>query len=230
MNAIFTKSLETRVLSGLLLAPAVLFALIYGSWAFWGMIVLAFCLSVYEWFGLARKGTLFAVIMLAGLVYLLICFGAFIELRIENQGLYLTLALMLTVWASDIGAYFSGKIIGGPKLIPSVSPGKTWAGLFGGIFSSALAMVFLKVAAPLIGGLFAKDVFLPIETIVEAFIVGASITLAGQGGDLLISALKRRVNVKDTGDLIPGHGGLLDRIDSLLLASPVFLLCIWVLV
>ena len=116
--------------------------------------------------------------------------------------------LVLAVWASDIGAYAAGRLLGGPKLAPLISPGKTWSGAAGGL-----------VAAMLVG-LAAGQVIAPGAAVRAAFLA-ALIGAASQGGDLLESALKRGFGVKDSGQLIPGHGGLMDRLDGLLAAAPV---------
>lgn len=122
--------------------------------------------------------------------------------------------LLLLVWAVDIAAYAVGRAVGGPKLAPVLSPNKTWAGFFGGLAGAALVG---SGAAALIGA----DAAI---VILVSVVLGA----AAQLGDLVESAAKRRFNVKDTGGLIPGHGGLLDRLDSLLAAS--LLLAVLVLV
>jgi phosphatidate cytidylyltransferase len=128
-----------------------------------------------------------------------------------GTGLVLILFLCATVWATDTGAYIFGSWIGGPKLAPGISPRKTWAGLIGGVFSAALAGGGVAIVA---GGA---------EPILAAG-VGILLALADQTGDLFESAAKRRYQLKDSGALIPGHGGLLDRIDGLILASPVLAL------
>jgi len=122
-----------------------------------------------------------------------------------HSGRATTLWLLVLVWTVDIAAYAVGRAVGGPKLAPALSPNKTWAGFVGGLAGAALAG---WAAAVLAGG-------------TVAFVVPASVLLgiAAQLGDLVESAAKRRFNVKDTGGLIPGHGGLLDRLDSLLAAS-----------
>jgi phosphatidate cytidylyltransferase len=115
--------------------------------------------------------------------------------------------LLLAVWATDTGALISGSLIGGPKLAPMLSPKKTWAGFFGGTSAAAVvAGVFAVIlrAAPGPAALFA-----------------VALSLAGHAGDLFESYVKRRVGRKDSGGLIPGHGGVLDRIDSILFAAPV---------
>lgn len=116
--------------------------------------------------------------------------------------------LLATIWATDTGAYAAGRTIGGPKLAPRISPKKTWAGLIGGVAAAALA-----------GGLTAALVGLPhaLGLAVVSMVVGAW----SQVGDLCESAMKRHFGVKDSSNLIPGHGGFLDRLDGLLFAAPV---------
>jgi phosphatidate cytidylyltransferase len=113
------------------------------------------------------------------------------------------------VWASDIGAYVVGRWIGGEKLAPAISPGKTWSGAIGGLACAALTG--LLVASLLSTG------YSPSHVVGLAIILG----LISQAGDLLESALKRRFGVKDSGSIIPGHGGLLDRLDALIVVAPV---------
>jgi phosphatidate cytidylyltransferase len=114
--------------------------------------------------------------------------------------------LFVVVWASDIGAYAFGRLIGGPKLAPALSPKKTWSGAIGGL-----------ACAMLVGGFGAAA--LASESPVALLAISAFVAIAAQLGDLAESFAKRRFNVKDSGGLIPGHGGLLDRLDSLLAAA-----------
>jgi len=134
-------------------------------------------------------------------------------LRIHPDGSWLILLLLLIVWAADTGAYFSGKAFGKRKLAPRISPGKTMAGLAGGL-----------IAAPLIALLAAN--LMPIEVTDPVLLVLLSLvtTLVSVGGDLMISLHKRTSGFKDSGNLLPGHGGILDRLDSLLAAAPFFAL------
>jgi CDP-diglyceride synthetase len=124
-------------------------------------------------------------------------------------GLANTLFVLSVVWASDVGAYLVGRLIGGPKLAPAISPGKTWSGAAGGLLSAPVAG--LAVAACFSTG------FSPLH--VTGLALGFGII--SQAGDLLESALKRHFGVKDSGRIIPGHGGLLDRVDALLAVAPV---------
>ena len=116
------------------------------------------------------------------------------------------LFVVAVVWASDIGAYAAGRLVGGPKLAPAISPGKTWSGAAGGLVAVLLvAWAFAGTAIPPGRGM----------------LVAACLGVASQAGDLLESAIKRGFGVKDSGRLIPGHGGLLDRIDGLIAAAPL---------
>lgn len=223
------KGLHLRIVSGLLLAPLVLFAIAYGDWPFAVLLALGLGLSIFEWLQMSRLAQYPLLNLIPGLVYILVCFAAIIQLRLGfADGAGLTLALLLSVWASDIGAYFTGKAIGGPKMAPTISPNKTWAGLIGGIVSStAVFTLYILYAGPWLSAV--TEWNLSAAQTAPLFVIlllGASITISGQVGDLLVSMEKRKVGVKDTGSLIPGHGGILDRIDALLLAALVFLICV----
>ena len=143
-----------------------------------------------------------------------------LALRVPPGGVLLVFPLVIT-WASDIGAYFTGRAIGGRKLIPSVSPGKTVAGAVGGL-----------VASMLVSWLYARSVLVPVANLGftpwGALLFGAIISVAAQVGDLFESLLKRDGGVKDSSRILPGHGGILDRFDSLIFVLPVaYLLLGW---
>jgi phosphatidate cytidylyltransferase len=142
-----------------------------------------------------------------GLVYVAVPCAAFIVLReAEPNGWAAILFIVLVVWVTDIAAYFGGRAIGGAKLWPRVSPGKTWSGAVTGLAAAVLAggaIAWLTSAGgPALG-----------------MALAAPLSVATQAGDLLESAVKRRFGVKDSGHIIPGHGGILDRIDGLLGAA-----------
>ncbi len=144
-----------------------------------------------------------------GVVYIGLPAIALIWLRGDSEaGRANVLFIVLIVWASDIGAYLAGRLIGGPKLAPLISPGKTWSGAAGGLVAATI--VGLAAAE-------AQAVGRPAHILGIAVLLGA----VSQAGDLLESFIKRRFGVKDSGRLIPGHGGLLDRLDGLLAAAPV---------
>ena len=129
----------------------------------------------------------------------------------DPKGLLYTFWAMALVWACDSGAYFAGRAIGGPKLAPQISPNKTWEGSLGALAVGMALPFVLSFALPSGFGLWHK--------LVTGLIVG----IGAQIGDLSVSLIKRDVGVKDMGAAIPGHGGLLDRIDSLLFTAPLFL-------
>ena len=162
----------------------------------------------------------------AGIPYLGLTIVGMLWLRDDPvAGRANVLFIMLLVWASDIGAYLAGRLIGGRRLAPRVSPGKTWSGAAGGLVAAALAG--FAVGAVVAGGPVASSgaglsaAGWPAQAALAAATIAALLGIVGQAGDLLESALKRRFGVKDLGRLIPGHGGLLDRIDALLAVAPV---------
>lgn len=213
------KTLQERFFSALLLAPLTLFLIWYGSWPFALMVVLAIAITFYEWHGMVQKLPEPALMSILGLAYIVISCGAFYILRLEFS-FALTIYFMVMIWASDTGAFFAGKFIGGPKMAETISPNKTWAGFAG----ATIAPGFIAVLGVLFFD-FGENMPLPTDFVLFcALCVGGFIGVIGQGGDLLISFLKRKSGLKDTGALIPGHGGLLDRIDSLLPNAPFFLI------
>lgn len=134
-------------------------------------------------------------------------------IRTQPDGSWLILLLLLIVWAADTGAYFSGKTFGKRKLAPAISPGKTQAGLLGGLIAGPLIALLAAYLMPL-------ENIEPVNLVLISFIA----VLASVGGDLIISLHKRTSGYKDSSNLLPGHGGILDRLDSLLAAAPFFAL------
>jgi phosphatidate cytidylyltransferase len=217
--------LRLRALSAAVLVPLVLAAAWVGGAAFQALIgVMALGLAL-EWVGLVRskvsslprKGRgsswssphSFFVLLLPGLFYIALAAAALLWLRADPvAGRANLLVLLLLVWASDIGAYAAGRAIGGPRLAPRISPGKTVAGALGGL------------AAAIAVGLLAAMAVSPHGRPLRAALLAAALGIVAQAGDLLESWVKRRFGVKDTGRLIPGHGGLFDRLDALLAAAP----------
>lgn len=226
-------SLALRAVSALVLAPLTLWCIVYGGLPFVIFVVVALAVSLREWVGMARLSPRPWFDGGLGVVYIAVCFAAFVCLRLYHgeQGTGFTLCLLLCVWATDIGAYFTGKTVGGPKMAPTISPNKTWSGLIGGTLSSIIILfAYIAYIGPFLGELVWSDLnlqesFSPLSILVLGFVIA----IADQIGDLLISKEKRKVGVKDTGTLIPGHGGILDRIDGLLLAAPVFVAALKVL-
>ncbi len=142
-------------------------------------------------------------------MYVSVFASSLLLLRNIEDGFDLVLFMLLLVWSTDIAAYFSGKLIGGPKIWVKVSPNKTWAGLLGGM-----------AAAGIIGGI-AHFVF-DVQNFIIMFIGGALMAVLAQVGDFFESGLKRKFGVKDSGNIIPGHGGVMDRMDGFVTVSTVF--------
>ncbi len=152
--------------------------------------------------------------LVPGMLYIGLASLALLWLRnVPEEGRDLVFWLLAVVWATDIGAYFAGRGIGGPKLAPAISPNKTWAGLIGGMLAAGLIGV-------LAAGLLGREAMLLV-------VGGMVLAVIAQGGDLLESWCKRRFGVKDSSHIIPGHGGILDRVDGLLAVFPVAFLYFW---
>ncbi len=141
-----------------------------------------------------------------GVLYIAVPSIALIWLRASPQGLRWTILLLMVTWAADVGAFAVGSIVKGPKLWPRFSPNKTWSGFAGGLAAAIIMSVVVTLVAKI-------NMSVP-----AAALMGLVGGLATMGGDLVESMLKRRFGVKDSGDLIPGHGGLLDRVDGLMFA------------
>lgn len=209
-------SLQKRTVSALILIPIVIALVFYGGWPFAAMVAAALLITVYEWVGLSRrlKRPLFYGAL--GSVYIIWTYYSFFMLS-HIFGAMAIILFMSMVWASDIGAYFAGKFIGGPKLAPKLSPNKTWAGLVGAMVFPALTWLGLSYSLS-----FFISPTSSIENNIFMFAMAMIFGVICQVGDLLVSNVKRHADVKDTGNLIPGHGGILDRIDAMMLAAPAF--------
>jgi phosphatidate cytidylyltransferase len=240
--------LGLRVISALILAPIALACAWYGGLA-WQLLLAVAALGLgWEWARLARTvqgplpaapaimiATLGLSVILAGagmaagaavllagtawwgarnrwfaaagIPYAGIALVALFWLRAQPNGFLDTMFLVFVVWGTDVGAYVAGRIFGGARMAPKISPGKTWSGAAGGLVVAAIVGAFLA----------ARGRGFDLGAIPAALLL----SLCGQAGDLLESAIKRYVGVKDSGGTIPGHGGLFDRLDGFLLAAPM---------
>jgi phosphatidate cytidylyltransferase len=149
-------------------------------------------------------------VLIFGMLYIGYTLGHLLLIRALPDGIFLVFFVILVTWAGDTGAYYTGVSMGRTPLAPRISPNKTVEGLLGGCL---LAVVIALIA---------RAWFLPSFTIIDALVLGVMLTVAGLVGDLSESMFKRGAGVKDSGGLIPGHGGMLDRLDSLLLTAPTY--------
>lgn len=183
-------------------------AVMLGS--FYGFFLVLAVATILVWF--KSKGETYRKLLILGVPYIAIGVGSIIWLY-ELTGFLVTLWLLIVVWSVDIGGYLVGSTVKGPKLAPKISPNKTWSGLLGGVLLSVLASAAFCY-------LINAD-----SNLVFYSVLAAVVAVLAQVGDLVESYIKRRLNVKDSSNLIPGHGGVFDRIDGLIFVAPlVFLL------
>ena len=196
-----------RILSSIILLPTVLFFIIKGSFLFNFFIFICFLITTYEWLKLSKNNLL----KLFGTIFIAISFYTIFNIRNEFDRDYFHLLLVVIICVStDIGGYVFGNIFKGPKLT-KISPKKTYSGVIG---SFLLSLIFTNLFLDFLSNVetfeFTKEMF--------AFIL--LISLVSQIGDIIISYFKRKSKIKDTGTIIPGHGGILDRIDGMIFALP----------
>ena len=211
-----SKELQKRILSSMVIIPIALFFIIKGSIFFIFFLFTVFLATSYEWINMCKKNSL---INLIGVAFLIMSFYLGYLLRMQ-EGVYIFIFAILISVLTDIGGYVFGKFLKGPKL-GKISPNKTYSGVIGGFIIS------------LIGGLIYYE-YTPI-TFMFNFVLGIGkyigfdlylltiillISSISQMGDLFISYFKRLAKIKDTGKIIPGHGGLLDRVDGIIFAIP----------
>lgn len=205
------QNIVKRALSALVLAPLALCIIYWGGIIFAASVLLIFALVWIEAYKIifqaqnitSKQRLVWKVI---AVIYSVLPVLSVLYLRaIPGIGQSIIFWLCAVVWATDIGGYIFGIIIGGPKILPAISPSKTWSGFMGGIILSFVTYCIIKD-------------FLVLNDLIGAYFV-IIISIISQIGDFLQSAFKRYFKVKDSGNLIPGHGGLMDRLDGFILAS-----------
>ena len=201
------EEIVKRILSSIILIPTVLFFIIKGSFLFNFFIFICFLITTYEWLKLSKNN----LFKLLGTIFIIISFYTIFKIRNEFDRDYLHLLLVAIICAStDIGGYLFGNIFKGPKLT-KISPKKTYSGVIGSFLLSIIfTNLFLEFSSNVQNFEFTKEMFL--------FIL--LVSFVSQIGDLIISYFKRKSKIKDTGTIIPGHGGILDRIDGMIFALP----------
>ena len=204
------NELNKRLISSLIIIPLTFFFIIKGSYPFNIFLFVCLFISFYEWYLMSKrqKYHLFG--------YILLCISFYSVFRLRNhfgdESLALFLFVLLICIFTDLGGYIFGNIFKGPK-ITSISPNKTYSGMIGGYFCSFTIILFVFVYSKL---LFDVSFKWSIETFIYVFLIST----VSQVGDLIISYFKRLSKIKDTGKIIPGHGGILDRIDGMIFAFP----------
>ena len=205
------KEFEKRVLSSLILVPIAIFFIIQGSVFFSFFLSILFLATSYEWIKMSKKNNL---LKLLGIIFLLFSFYTAFEIR-EYKNFKFFLFIVTVCIFTDIGGYIFGKIFKGPKLT-KISPNKTYAGVFGSFLLSLMAgLIYINY--------FGKNQITNSDNLFILFSI-LFISLISQIGDLVISYFKRKAKLKDTGKILPGHGGLLDRIDGLVFVMPIIYL------
>ncbi|MBP2276631.1 Cytidylyltransferase family protein [compost metagenome] len=243
------SNLTLRIIVGIALVAVALTGVLLGGIVFWLLCVVLGIVMMGEWAGLQSTrhetkrlaqyalsvplaimapgigagagfltlglliGAAFFVVIVTGrrglaqgIFYVGLPIMALLVIRRQDAGILFTLWALALVWACDIGAYAAGRVIGGAKIAPAISPNKTWAGLVGGVLAASLFAAFLHYR-------YGLPLRMTLATPVLAVLA--------QGGDFYESWLKRRAGVKDSGTLLPGHGGVLDRLDGLVPVAPV---------
>ncbi len=206
------KELTKRILSSLVLVPITLFFIIKGSLFFTFFIATCLIITLYEWHIMSKKKSY----NIFGYIFLIFSFYSayFIRNELEKNGLFVFLFIILICISTDLGGYIFGKIFKGPKLT-KISPNKTFAGVFGGYFLSIICVSIFIIYSETFS-------FSSMNFGKDQFVLVLTISTISQIGDIIISYFKRLSKIKDTGKLIPGHGGILDRIDGIIFALPFY--------
>ncbi|HQV02898.1 MULTISPECIES: phosphatidate cytidylyltransferase [unclassified Novosphingobium] len=225
------SDLGVRALSAIVMIAVAGTALWLGGWG-WTLFVTAVGFGVLrEWWGLVKgfvkSAPGRAVWLIGGLVYVGLAVAMLIALRGDQLAGWIVLTcVVLGVIGTDIGAYFAGRTLGGPKIAPKISPSKTWSGLGGGILGASLGLflAIMLATGPANGSEsgrgYGEGYDFSVDVVVGSpltfLLIGALLAITAQAGDFFESWMKRRAGVKDSGHLIPGHGGLFDRADGMI--------------
>jgi phosphatidate cytidylyltransferase len=221
------SDLGVRTLSGVVMMSIAIAAIWQGGWAFAILAIGSGAGVVWEWTKLSNAFSESqqnrAIWMVAAIAYVGIAVFALLTLAgvipsHTEVGVFPAVALIAAVVGTDIGAYFAGRAIGGPKIAPRISPSKTWSGLCGGI-AGASAMILLTTSEQFYEFWTGIDAQFGAGNVWKGIVAGAIVAVTAQAGDFFESWMKRRAGVKDSGNLIPVHGGVFDRTDGLLAVS-----------
>ena len=204
--------LQKRLLSSLIMLPTALFLILKGSIFFTFFLFVVFIATIKEWLDMCKKNKLMKFL---GVIFLIISFYLAYILRIK-EGAYVFIFIVLISVCTDIGGYIFGKLLKGPK-ITKISPNKTFSGVVGGFIISLIgALVFYEYMPITLSSNFGEFISFDLYL----FFTILMISMISQIGDLIISYFKRQAKIKDSGQLLPGHGGFLDRVDGMIFAIP----------
>ncbi|MBU6140532.1 MAG: phosphatidate cytidylyltransferase [Proteobacteria bacterium] len=204
------ENTKQRVISSMVMIPLALYAIFYSANFFIFLFIAIAMMMTVEWLDMIRREENQTKWRTIGLFYILIPIYSVIKIRMIDSNILFW--MFAVIWATDIFAFFAGRSLGGPKIAPNISPNKTWSGLAGGLIASMII------------GLLSSFMFK--GGILFFLVASIFLSLLEQASDLLESKFKRIFGVKDSGNLIPGHGGVLDRLDGMMLVAPMVLFLI----
>ncbi|MCC8483746.1 MAG: phosphatidate cytidylyltransferase [Rickettsia endosymbiont of Labidopullus appendiculatus] len=209
------SNLFIRVLSALVIGPVFIISIIFIKSLFYLLMLLIAVGMLYEWYQMTKPSFFYGLL---GFIIIPIPIISLVIIATEDKNRWLLLLYFTIIWSVDIFAMIGGKNIGGIKLAPKISPNKTWSGLITGVLASGVAAFLLS----LLPGFDLPTYYLlnKRHLIIAAF----CLALIAQMSDLFISYFKRKFAIKDSGTIIPGHGGVLDRFDSIILTAPILFL------
>jgi len=195
------NNLLKRILSSIILLPFIFYLLFKGSYILILFIFILFFVACYEWHSISNN----IFLKIFGYIFLILSFYSFYQISLDKTFVFFVIIICV---ATDVGGYFFGRILKGPKLT-KISPKKTYNGVIGGYFLSLVSFLII---------INSSDYF---NASIKYFLLIFLISTVSQIGDIIISYFKRLSNIKDTGKIIPGHGGLLDRIDGMIFVFPI---------
>ena len=204
----------TRIMVGLMLGPIFLGAIVFSKILLQFLILLATIAMLNEWYNMTKDNVRYNIAGLAIISIPVSCLFSIMYMFDNYKYIFLTYGIIIA--SMDVCAMFGGRYFGGPKLVPKISPNKTWSGLVSGLLGCAIFTYLISLLPEY------DFEYTGFQLVVFAAFLG----LLGQASDIFISYFKRRFNLKDTGNILPGHGGMLDRFDSIILTAPVLLFVI----
>jgi len=207
-----SNNTKQRVISSVVLLPIAVYAIFFSKSLFLVLVIAMAILMTVEWMEMIRNDANEKRWRVIGFFYILIPLFSVYKLRLIDANIVFW--MFAIIWVTDIFAFFAGRIFGGKKLMPEISPNKTWSGLFGGVAASA---VIGFVSAFMFSG-----------GVVFFIVISILLSLIEQSSDLVESKFKRIFGVKDSGNIIPGHGGVLDRLDGMMFTAPAVLFIVTV--